>query len=288
MKKSLLIAILVVAMTTMACGINIDWPLTQVKTGPVQTDDISVPVPDSTPPIKLNLSFGAGKIDLAPGAENALVSGTATYNVEDFKPVIKTDQNGVSIEQGNLNIKGIPDFKDKIQNDWSFKLGATPINLKVNAGAYSGQYELGGLSLKSVDITDGAADVNLEFSKPNVVEMDTLSYHTGASNVTLEGLGNADFATMIFRSGAGSYTLDFSGEIKRDAVVSIESGISSLVLVVPEGVPANVSFEGGLSNVDVFGSWKKSGDTAYTQDGSGPKLTILIKMSAGSLQLRNK
>lgn len=288
MRKSIILMFLIPALVSIACGININWPVTEVKTGPTQTDEIRVPIPEQEPPIHLTLSFGAGKLQLKPGAENSLISGTATYNVSDFKPKIEKKDNKISIEQGNLNIKGIPNFESKIKNEWDFQLGSVPMNLKISAGAYSGLYELGGLSLRNLEITDGASDVNLEFSKPNQVEMDTFRYQTGASNVTMEGLGFANFSTMIFRSGAGSYTLDFSGKIQRDAVVNIESGISSVTLIVPEGIPASVTFEGGLTNVDAFGTWKKSGEAQFSQSGTGPKLTILVKMATGSLELRNK
>jgi len=287
-KKSLFAAILVLALVTMACGVQFNIPTTEVKTGPTQTDDISVPVPDSKPPIDLSLTFGAGELNLEPATQDALVSGTATYNVTDFKPEIDASGSQVEIKQGNLEINGIPNFQKSIKNEWDLKINKdTPLNLKISAGAYSGRYEFGGLSLENLEITDGASDVNVDFSEPNQVEMTAFRYNTGASNVTLENLGNANFSTLIFKGGAGSYKLNFEGEMKQDAVVNIESGISTVTIVVPEGVPAEVSFEGGLSNVQTFGEWKQSGDS-YSMEGNGVKLTILVKMGAGTLELRNK
>jgi hypothetical protein len=132
-------------------------------------------------------------------------------------------------------------------------------------------------------VTDGAADVRLNFSQPNPAEMTTFRYTTGASNVTLKGLANANFAALIFRSGAGNYTLDFSGALRRDATVTLESGVSKVRIVVPDGMSARVYFKGGLSNVTVSGGWKRSGDL-YLLEGSGPTLTINVDMGAGSLE----
>jgi len=53
--------------------------------------------------------------------------------------------------------------------------------------------------------------------------METLRYVTGASNLKLSNLANANFASMIFEAG-GNYSLDFSGELRQDAVVTIEAG----------------------------------------------------------------
>src|SRR3546814_7166011 len=52
--------------------------------------------------------------------------------------------------------------------------------------------ELGGLSLKSLEVKDGASNVDLSFSKSNLVEMSILQYTTGASDVKLTGLANAN------------------------------------------------------------------------------------------------
>ena len=46
-------------------------------------------------------------------------------------------------------------------------------------------------------------------------------------------------------ANAGDYTLDFSGELQRDAVVNIESGISRVVVIVPREMNAKVYFKGG-------------------------------------------
>lgn len=287
-RKPLLAAVLVFALVTMACGVRFNLPVTEVKTGPTQTEDISVPVPDTSEEIELTVSFGAGEMKIQPAAQSLLVTGTATFNVPDFMPVIEKSANQVEIKQGDLEIKGIPDFQKEIKNEWDLKIKEDiPLNLKVKAGAYSGRYEFGGLSLVNLDITDGAADVNVSFSEPNPMEMKTLKYSTGASNVTLEGLGNANFATMIFKVGAGSYKLSFDGELLQDAVVSIDAGVSTVTIIIPEGVPAQVSFEGGLSNVQAFGAWTQSG-SSYSMEGTGSKLTILVKMGAGTLELRNR
>jgi hypothetical protein len=145
--------------------------------------------------------------------------------------------------------------------------------------------DLGGLALKSLTVKDGAAQVNLSFSELNLIEMSHLSYSTGASEVTLRDLANANFSTFDFDGGAGSYTLDFSGELQRDATINIDSGLSELILIVPDGVDATVTIEGGLTDINTGNGWSQSGGT-YSHEGSGPALTIKINMGAGSVTLK--
>jgi hypothetical protein len=288
MKRNPLFTIVaVVALVTMACGVNFNLPLNQVKTGPTQTDEITVEAPAGTEEVELTLEFGAGELNLSPGTGDTLVSGTAVYNVADFKPEVASDGSQVSITQGDLDISGIPTFNEEIENTWDLQLGSQPLSLVIRAGAYNGEYQLGGLALTSVDINDGAADVSLEFSEPNTVEMSRFEYSTGASDVSLSGLANANFEEMVFRSGAGSYILDFSGELQRDASVNIESGISTVTIRVPAGVQAEMTFEGGLSDVDIQGYWVKNGDV-YNHPGEGPVIRILVEMGAGNVELETR
>ena len=276
------------ALLTIACSIfTINLPTDEITTGPTQTEEIRVPEPDAEV-AELTFNFGAGKLELQPGAQDALVSGTVTYNVQDLKPKVKTDGEKITIETGDLEIQGIPKFSSRdVVNDWDFMLSDMPTRLTINAGAYEGDLELGGLSLQSLEVNDGAADAAIKFSEPNQVEMESLRYTTGASNLKLIGLANAHFASMIFRGGAGNYSLDFSGQLTQDAAVTIEAGMGQVTLIVPEGVSARVIFKGSLVEVKTSGDWQKSGDT-YLLEGSGPTLTINVDMAAGQLELKTR
>jgi hypothetical protein len=287
-RSPILTILAVLAVTMLACGVTVDLPVTDVKTGPTVTDSITIPSLDGDQTVAdLNLAFGAGSIKLNPGAEGALVQGTALYNVVDFKPEVTIEGNNIRLEQGNLNIRGIPNFSDDIINEWDLKIGQDPIDLTINAGAYKGRYELGGLAITELQISDGAAEVEVSFSQPNRVEMSRFEYNTGASDVSLTGLSNANIDELTFRSGAGSYILDFSGDLRRSMDVNIESGVSSLSIIIPTGRNARVIFDGGLSNISISGDWEKSG-SIYLLEGSGPEIEIRIKVAAGNLELKNR
>ncbi len=270
--------IAILALASLACGINVPKPPTP---GPDVTDDISIEYPDSDI-INLSLKFGAGELTLNPGSD-LLVEGTATYNYDEFKPTVTTDGGDIQVRVGEDDLNFVPGFNN-LKNVWDLKLGSQPMSLSIDSGAYDGTFEFGGLAITRLDISDGAADVELNFSEPNAAEMSTFTYSTGASNVKLLGLANANFALMDFSSGAGDYTLDFSGNLKRDASVKVESGLSNVIIVVPEGVNAIVTAKGGLSNVNAGPGWERSGGD-YVQEGEGPTLTFVVEMGAGNLTL---
>ena len=282
MIRKLLPVILVLALASIACGFHVNIPINTITPGPMVTDQINLPSPDSTQVVDLSLAFGAGTLNLHPG-EGALVSGTATYNIADFKPIVTSNGSTVRIEQGNWHLTGIPDLSN-IKNNWDLSLGNHPLDLRIDAGAYHAEYQFGGLALDNLTVKDGASDVKMDFASPNLTEMSLLSYETGASNVSLTGLGNANFSSLSFKSGAGNFTLDFTGTLKRDSSVNIETGVSNMTLVIPSGIPVQLNVDGGLSNVTYDSAWSKSGNL-YTQKGSGPQLTIVVHIGAGNLTL---
>lgn len=282
----ILAVIAALGLAMLACTFTFNDQVRSVTIGSTQTSEIDVPVPDSDKVSEVILEFGVGTLELNPGETESLVSGTATFNVDEFEPKVTVNGARVRISQQVDDANLIPIFGDELENKWALELGISPMELDITAGGYQGDFELGGIPLQELRIAEGAADTRLSFSEANPVGMDTLRYDTGASRATLSGLANANFREMDFRSGAGEYRLDFSGHLQQDAEVSIKSGLSSIVIVVPEGTPATVRFEGGLTNVDLSGEWRSSG-SGYSLPGEGPELNITVEMGAGNLELRD-
>jgi len=82
------------------------------------------------------------------------------------------------------------------------------------------------------------------FSKPNRVEMDTCAMRRRLTGPP-DGTGQRQLLKHVFKGGVGEYELDFSGELKRDATVSVDAGLSSIRIIVPEGMAARVIVDPG-------------------------------------------
>lgn len=271
-----------VALTLMACSFSVNVP--SVDTGITKTLEINEPALTGVDTNEVTIEMGAGTLGIADGATD-LISGTVKYNVEDWKPEISRSSNRITISQNNTSNVGIPD--GDIENDWNLQFGDAPIDLTVNAGAYEGKIDLSGLSITNLSISDGASKATVQFDSLNPVEMDQLSYKTGASDVELLGLGNANTKTIYFDSGVGSYTLDFSGDVQNDIFVRVQSGMSDMTIIIPDNVRAEVDLSNGLSNIDANGTWSISG-SSYKCGTSGPLITINLDMAVGNLQLKQE
>jgi hypothetical protein len=89
---------------------------------------------------------------------------------------------------------------------------------------------------------------------------------------------------MSFHSGAGNYTLDFSGQLSRDMHVNIGSGMSTVTIIMPEGVSAVLTNDSSLITINASGEWTQSGNT-FQHPGSGYTITIDAEIGAGTLRL---
>jgi hypothetical protein len=258
------------------CGVDI---------GPTQEVTVNEPL-GAAAVTEVKISMGAGTLSLSPGA-SGLAAGVIRFNVEAWRPVVERTDSRLTIEQGSQ--KGLAGLGADIVNKWTLQLGAAPMRLQVSAGAYEGTYDLSGLTLQGLSIKDGAAKSKVMFNSANPGQMDRLKYETGASTVSLIGLANANFKDLEFKGGAGTFTLDFSGQLRTDGGARVEAGVGTVRIVVPAQTAARVTVNGALNHVSLEGQWTADGKTysnpAAMSAAQGRSLTIDVEMSVGSLSL---
>lgn len=279
MKKTIVIIITVLIITTMACTFSVDIP--RVETGSLQTVDISENAPENGATGFLSVIMGGGRLSIS-GHGDQWVSGKLDYNIPLWQPEVNRSNADLEITQDTKGNIGLPN--NKIINDWELMIGNVPTDLVVKAGAYKGNLDLSGIPITNLEINDGASQAEVTFDQLNPEVMKSLIYKTGASQISLYGLANANFDEMQFDGGAGSYTLDFSGDLQHDTDISVNFGLGDVKIIIPKGVPAQVIVDGGLNNVELTGTWSIDG-SVYNVNGNGPKLYFRVKMGLGNLQL---
>lgn len=273
----------ILLMVTAACRVRI--PRTEsVVLGQIRTLSLNEALPAASVPVMdVRIVMGAGDLKIS-GGSTQLLEGSVEYNVADWEPEVVRGDRSLELRQGMIDRSIDLTALDRVVNRWSLQFGEAPVDLTISAGAYDGQMDLSGIPLTGLDISDGASHAEVVFDRPNPVEMEHLSYRTGASDVTLTGLGNANFRRMIFDGGAGSYALDFSGMLQQDALVTINGGLGDFTLTIPADTAAEVDFKGELMNVNTRGTWVLQ-DDLYISEGSGPLLKIEVNVGLGSITL---
>lgn len=279
MKILKIFALLSTALVLISCSFIVDLPIE--RTGATQTFEINEALEPDAESSTVIIEMGGGNLNLDSGSD-ALVDGVINYNFPGLKPTIIRDGSEVKIIQKADTTISLP--QGKLVNDWELKLGTTPLDLRINSGAYEGNLNLGGLALNNLSISDGASSSRVYFDEPNPVVMSQFSYTTGASDVELHGLGNANVSQINFGSGVGNYTLDFTGENKIDCEVFLKSGVSNIKIIIPENARAEVNISGGLSDVNLMGTWTVV-NNQYSTGSEGGLIRINIDMAVGELAL---
>jgi hypothetical protein len=271
-------------LTSLACSFGVP-SISRLETGPVETVTLNEPR-SSTEALDLTFAMAFGEFHLTNGSQE-LLDGEIRYNVAAWEPAVVREDGSLTISQeaGDYTREGFPG--EDVVNAWEVRLGSVPMNLTVSAGAYEATMDLSGLPIRRFTVQDGAGDVEVRFDERNPEPMDRLSYQTGASEITFIGLANANFAEMNFDGGAGEYSFDFSGDLQRDAAVTIDVGLSTVRIIVPPGVAAQVDVDGAAEQTFALGAWQTDGDS-YVNPGNGPQLTIKVNAGAGDVHLANQ
>lgn len=240
---------------------------------------------DSDSPTRVTLKFGAAELRADARGEK-LLEGTIEYNVTDLTPDLTSGKTWVEISQ-DVERVGFIGVRD-LRNEWDLHFGnEQPIYLEINAGAYDGTWDLGGVPIREMVVNQGASRSTFDFSAPNPETMSELVFRTGAADLELRNLANAGFREMRFEGGVSSYTLDFGGRLMRDGFVAIKAGVSNIRLVIPADTPAQVVVR-GFTNVDADRGFLREG-SAYltpawdTEDGA--RLEIEIDAGLANVEL---
>jgi hypothetical protein len=182
------------------------------------------------------MEIGAANIDLKRSNSDVILDAEMEYDPDEIE--IKADYMKLG-DRGKVYLKTDSRESDldlgKDSNYWNLQFGnRVPLSFDIEAGACDADLDFTGLLVKDLDLELGASSVRVEFRQPNSQPISEIRVEVGASKLRMLGLGNANFEDMVFDGGAGDFTLDFSGDFDHTANVSIDVGIGSLKIRVPE------------------------------------------------------
>jgi hypothetical protein len=287
-----LIVAATVGLASLACSVNLPslpfGPQIQVgqpgqfKIGPEQTDSLKIARTGS--PTALHLQLAAGKL-LLRGGGTQLLTGSATYNIADFKPVVEGAGTSWTVRTGDVSgfsAAAVPQFV----NNWDMTLGTDPLDMSFEFGAAKADIDLGHTAVSRLSIDAGASEIALAFSTPNQASMDSLMVNAGAAQLNFSRLANANTKRMDFTLGGGDVGLDFSGRLDQDLEVTINGVAGNFTINVPEGTKATLTTSGGLISVNPQGGWTSTSG-GYSQEGGGAEIHVRITAGAGNVNLRS-
>jgi len=249
------------------------------------TTPISIPHPQSAEPT-LRLRLGPCRLRVTPGDGPEWVSGGYEDRGNALPIEVRVEGTTATIAQrfdpASFTASALPTLELAIDR-------TQPFRLVIETGAGDHAFDLGGLPVVSFEMKAGAGRYDLDFSKANPVEMRSMELSTGAGQFSARRLANAGFTHLKVGTGVAGCTLDFSGELTRDASVRIDAGLASVELTVPAATAMRLRSKGFAAGTEVTGPITRERDEFRTPpavaDGY-PLLSIEASIAFGQLSIR--
>ncbi|HIF57287.1 MAG: toast rack family protein [bacterium] len=241
---------------------------------------------------RVSIEFSAGRLAIRSIDEGLLYRLKLRYKKDYFKPV--TDLSGnrlhLGVERIRKGFSGISNWNSSGGgNEFDLELTReVPMDLHINFGAGSAELDLGGLALTGLEFNTGASESRIKVSAPNREQILKAQFNVGAADFQLEQLGNLNAEDIEINAGMGSFEISLDGSWQRDALISIDMGVGSLELHVPEDLGFQLLKNSFLTSLDGVRNLVKDGNAYYSLnwDEADRNVTVDLDGAVGSVTVR--
>ena len=207
------------------------------------------------------------------------------YDEDVFRPLAEYQGNSLRIGTESLG-RRFRIIRDRGAGEMELALSRdVAMDLNMDFGAVRADIDLGGIRLTRLEINTGASQTQIDISEPNSEAMSRASMDVGAAEFTVRNLGNLNTEVIEIDAGIGEIDLDFTGDWRQNARVSVDMGLGSLVLRFPRGLGVRLVKDTFLTSLDSEGLVKR-GDAYYSLDYDDAEYQITVDVDAAFGSIR--
>jgi len=243
-----------------------------------------------TGPMTVDLTFAVGELFVRPADHGQAYRLAMTYAEDLFEPTVRFDaeRSRLTVKLGGDNVHIDGDDFDASDQQLNLALPRNvPLDLDLSFGAIEAQIELGGLTLRSVQIRTGASETTVSFATPTRGSCDRLEFAVGAAEFEALQLGNSGCRVVSLEGAVGKMHLDFSGERwTGETRLLIKVGLGEVRISVPEEVGIRMNADRFLASVSRTGLVKQGSFLVSPGfAGAAAKLLIDVDAALGSVEI---
>lgn len=261
-------------------------PISYIGVGPTQTMTRTVDAGDATT-VAAALDMSLGKMRVSGGGPEAL-QAAFTYNMSKLKPEVSYSVSG---RDGELLVSQPSTWwfgRFHARNEWDIRLSSKiPTTLKASLSAGDGTFELGNLSLQSLDLSSSGGEIYADLTGKMPL-LKRVSVKQSAGQITLRMDGQYSMMDQLTVSNSfGNTSVSLVGKWSRDLDGTINSSAGQVRITLPADVGVSVKASASVGRVVAGGLKNQSGDV-YVNDAFGHSKTTLhlnVKNSAGDIIL---
>jgi len=240
--------------------------------------------------LDINVDYSLGRFILKPGSPDTAFVVDLRYEETLFDPSVEYDIRGdigyLSVNSSNEKQERNFDWDIDTKSSWDVQFNPElPAQMEIDIGLGKGLLDLGGATISRLEVSNGLAESELDFSEPNKTAAQYMSFETGMGKFRAKNLSNARFQEMSFECGLGSATLDFHGNGLNRSEVSVSVGLGSVTIIVPEGLGVRVDTDRSfMSGVSFDSDFVQRDDVYYTSNWNeaDKKMRINLEVGLGS------
>lgn len=233
--------------------------------------------------LEVEVSYAAGELRVVPAESGLLYRADLRYDARVFEPNMGYRDGRFQVE---FEGRGV-DLRSREGGRLELGVGPdVPLDLEFNFGAGRAVIELGGLSIEEARIATGASQTDVRFGSPNRQRARNFQLSSGAAEVRLRGLGNANAENVKVEGGVGDVVLDFTGRWSGNTTARVDMGLGSLRLILPRDLGVRVQKSTVLSSFDSSGFEERDGE--YFSSGWGDaehRLTLVLNTAFSSIDV---
>ena len=217
------------------------------------------------------------------------VDYTISNGIGDME--IDLDRNGSKGEDIRRNAPvAKATFTNGDEGDWYITFSEDlPIDFDLEFDVGKADVNLSGLQITKFNLETGASKVTVRSNIPNTKVIDDVTIEAGLGRFTSDHLGNLNFKKLSFEGGIGSYKLDLTGALRKDAEINAEIGMGSMTIILPSGTPVKMNCEDNWFNSCNFPRFVDRGEGEYSTENiqSYPNhLKINVECGVGSVSVK--
>ena len=235
--------------------------------------------------LDVNVRYGAGRFSVGPAESGVLYHMQIEYDEDVFRPLAEYEGSSLRIGTESLG-RRFRLIRDRGAGEMELALSRdVAMDLNLDFGAVQADIDLGGIHLTRLEINTGASQTQIDISEPNPETMSRASMDVGAAEFTARNLGNLHTEVIEIDAGIGEIDLDFTGDWRQNARVSVDMGLGSLVLRFPRGLGVRLVKDTFLTSLDSEGLVKR-GDAYYSLDYDDAEYQITVDVDAAFGSIR--
>ena len=256
----------------------------------VPADQAARAASDARQPMQLTVDLEEGNFTVRPGPPGGQVQIQGTYatNLYELNERHDTGPNGTP--RTTIRFRSKAPVWARILSGFGGDSGGrpeltviipqgSPMDLSLRIAMGESRIDLGGLTLRELDLAVSMGQHRIDFTQPLVEGPRRVRLDASMGDVRVENLGNTRALSVETTGSMGSLTADLGGawESGADAALSFSQSMGELTLRVPSGV----RLESDFRNSEGQSATPPAEATAAPSDPNAPLLKLRVQTAMG-------